>query len=259
MAAWMQGRHGPNRVGPQGLLQPLADLGKFIFKEDMIPGHVNRWMYLLAPSISLIPALVTFAVMPYTGEVATVDGAGGCSRSGLRSRSPTSTSGSSTSSRSRASASTASRSAAGPQLEVLPARRRSVQRADDLLRALAGAGGRDGRRSSRARRRSPACTSVEIVSYQAETALARLPAAARVLHLPRRVLRRDEPPAVRPPRGRDGARRRLPHRVLGHEVRAVLPRRVHRHDRRRGAPHDAVLRRLDPLRAREGSAGSPGS
>ncbi len=67
VSAWMQDRLGPNRVGPQGLLQPLADLGKFIFKEDFDPGHVNRWMYLIAPLIALVPALITFAVIPYTG------------------------------------------------------------------------------------------------------------------------------------------------------------------------------------------------
>ena len=56
VSAWMQDRVGPNRVGPQGLLQPLADLGKFMFKEDVIPGHVNKVMYVLAPAIALIPA-----------------------------------------------------------------------------------------------------------------------------------------------------------------------------------------------------------
>lgn len=69
VSGWMQDRCGPNRVGPFGLFQPLADLGKFIFKEDYDPGHVNRWMYLVAPLISLVPALVTFAVIPYTGQV----------------------------------------------------------------------------------------------------------------------------------------------------------------------------------------------
>jgi len=67
VSAWMQDRLGPNRVGPQGLLQPLADLGKFIFKEDFDPGHVNRVMYLVAPVVALTPALITFAVIPYTG------------------------------------------------------------------------------------------------------------------------------------------------------------------------------------------------
>jgi NADH-quinone oxidoreductase subunit H len=71
VSAWMQERLGPNRVGPEGLLQPLADLGKFMFKEDVIPRHVDRWIYVLAPAISLFPAMVTFAVIPFMGEVQT--------------------------------------------------------------------------------------------------------------------------------------------------------------------------------------------
>jgi len=67
VSAWMQDRLGPNRVGPEGLLQPLADLGKFIFKEDVIPGHVNRVLYTVAPLITLVPAMITFAVIPFTG------------------------------------------------------------------------------------------------------------------------------------------------------------------------------------------------
>jgi NADH-quinone oxidoreductase subunit H len=69
VSAWMQDRLGPNRVGPEGLLQPLADLGKFMFKEDVIPRHVNKWMYTLAPMIVVVPAMITFAVIPYTGHI----------------------------------------------------------------------------------------------------------------------------------------------------------------------------------------------
>lgn len=69
VSAMIQRRHGPNRVGPQGVLQPIADLLKFIFKEDQLPAHVNKVMYLLAPAITLIPAMVTVAVIPYTGQV----------------------------------------------------------------------------------------------------------------------------------------------------------------------------------------------
>jgi NADH-quinone oxidoreductase subunit H len=69
VSAWMQGRLGPNRVGPEGLLQPLADLGKFIFKEDVIPAHVNKWMYVIAPTICVVPALITAAVLPFAGHV----------------------------------------------------------------------------------------------------------------------------------------------------------------------------------------------
>ena len=68
VSAWMQDRLGPNRVGPQGLLQPLADLGKFMFKEDVIPGHVNKLMYTIAPMLATVPALITFAVIPFTGS-----------------------------------------------------------------------------------------------------------------------------------------------------------------------------------------------
>src|SRR5436190_8395960 len=63
--SWIQLRIGPNRVGPWGLLQPLADGIKMIFKEDIIPTEANRWLYVIAPAISLVPALMTFIVIPY--------------------------------------------------------------------------------------------------------------------------------------------------------------------------------------------------
>jgi NADH-quinone oxidoreductase subunit H len=65
MAAWMQDRLGPNRVGPFGLLQPIADGLKFLFKEELIPRHVDRFLYLLAPSIALMTALMAAAVVPF--------------------------------------------------------------------------------------------------------------------------------------------------------------------------------------------------
>jgi len=61
---FIQLRLGPNRVGPFGLLQPLADGIKFIFKEDLIPNDVSRFLYILAPVLALVPALMTFAVIP---------------------------------------------------------------------------------------------------------------------------------------------------------------------------------------------------
>ncbi|MFL6214309.1 MAG: NADH-quinone oxidoreductase subunit NuoH [Blastocatellia bacterium] len=67
--SWIQLRIGPNRVGPWGLLQPLADGVKMIFKEDIIPTEANKWLYIAAPAISLIPALMTFIVIPYGGVV----------------------------------------------------------------------------------------------------------------------------------------------------------------------------------------------
>ena len=64
----MQTRHGPNRVGPMGLLQPIADLGKLIRKQHMIPDGAHRRLYLLAPFISMFAALSSFALMPFGGE-----------------------------------------------------------------------------------------------------------------------------------------------------------------------------------------------
>ncbi len=57
-------RYGPNRAGPKGLLQPVADAVKAIFKEEIIPGHVDKVVYLLAPALALVPALLIWAVIP---------------------------------------------------------------------------------------------------------------------------------------------------------------------------------------------------
>src|ERR1051325_1026404 len=67
--SWIQLRVGPNRVGPWGLLQPLADGVKMILKEDLVPLQANRWIFIAAPAISLIPALMTFIVIPYGNSV----------------------------------------------------------------------------------------------------------------------------------------------------------------------------------------------
>ncbi len=65
VSAFMQDRLGPNRVGPFGLFQPLADGIKFIMKEDIIPLEANKILYILAPIIAIVPAMLTFAVVPF--------------------------------------------------------------------------------------------------------------------------------------------------------------------------------------------------
>ncbi|MFL5402560.1 MAG: NADH-quinone oxidoreductase subunit NuoH [Gemmatimonadales bacterium] len=65
VSAWMQNRRGPNRVGPAGLLQPAADGLKNILKEETFPALANRWLFLLAPALSFIPALLLFSVIPF--------------------------------------------------------------------------------------------------------------------------------------------------------------------------------------------------
>ncbi len=62
---WMQGRVGPNRVGPWGVLQPFADLLKFIFKEDLVPDKSTKFIYFLAPLVALGCALLPMVVYPF--------------------------------------------------------------------------------------------------------------------------------------------------------------------------------------------------
>src|SRR5712692_1102924 len=65
VSALIQDRLGPNRVGPAGLLQPIADAFKFILKEDFTPAHVNKFYYWLAPCLAMVPAIMTIAVVPF--------------------------------------------------------------------------------------------------------------------------------------------------------------------------------------------------
>src|SRR5688572_32216514 len=65
VSAWMQDRIGPNRVGPFGLIQPVADALKILLKEGIIPAHVDKGLFLLAPAISMFTAMLAFAVVPF--------------------------------------------------------------------------------------------------------------------------------------------------------------------------------------------------
>ena len=76
IAGWMQDRMGPNRAGPFGIFQPLADGGKLFFKEEITPTSSNRFLFLLGPALAMIVALITSTVIPwgasYVGETRTV-------------------------------------------------------------------------------------------------------------------------------------------------------------------------------------------
>ena len=74
ICAWMQDRLGPNRVGPQGLLQPAADGLKNIFKEEALPAQADRTLFMLAPAVAFTPALLTFAVIPFASPLPTTWG-----------------------------------------------------------------------------------------------------------------------------------------------------------------------------------------
>ena len=70
---WIQGRIGPNRVGPWGVLQPFADLLKFIFKEDLVPDKSTKFVYFLAPLVALTCALLPIVVYPFGPAITTID------------------------------------------------------------------------------------------------------------------------------------------------------------------------------------------
>src|SRR6267154_6078525 len=67
--AHVQVRMGPSRVGPHGLLQPLADVIKLITKEDLIPPYVNKFVYLLAPFLAVTMSLISISVIPFGSEI----------------------------------------------------------------------------------------------------------------------------------------------------------------------------------------------
>ena len=67
--AWAQSRLGPMRVGPYGILQPIADAVKLMIKEDITPVRADKWVFTAAPIISMVPALIVYAVIPFGPEV----------------------------------------------------------------------------------------------------------------------------------------------------------------------------------------------
>ncbi len=71
IAAWIQDRRGPNRAGPGGLLQPVADGLKNFMKEETNPPFADRWLFILAPAMAFVPAMLTWAVLPLASPLPT--------------------------------------------------------------------------------------------------------------------------------------------------------------------------------------------
>lgn len=74
VAAWLQDRIGPNRAGPFGIFQPLADGGKLFFKEEIIPLASNKFLFILGPGLAMITALLTSSVIPWAAPFVKGDG-----------------------------------------------------------------------------------------------------------------------------------------------------------------------------------------
>ncbi|MFY7849428.1 MAG: complex I subunit 1/NuoH family protein, partial [Bacteroidia bacterium] len=69
VAAFLQDRLGPDRAGPFGLLQPLADAGKMFFKEELIPAASEKWLFIMGPGIAMFTACMTGAAIPWGTEL----------------------------------------------------------------------------------------------------------------------------------------------------------------------------------------------
>jgi NADH-quinone oxidoreductase subunit H len=74
VAAWLQDRRGPNRAGPFGIFQPLADGGKLFFKEEIIPLASNKFLFILGPALAMVTALLTSTIIPWAAPFVTKGG-----------------------------------------------------------------------------------------------------------------------------------------------------------------------------------------
>ena len=212
--AHIQVRPGPYRVGPHGLLQPLADVIKLITKEDLLPPYVNKPLYLLAPFLAITMALLSISVIPFGPDNPGRSGTPpGCS-------SPISTSACSSSWPSPPWASTASRWPGGRRTtstRCIGGLRSSAQMISyELPMSLAIAAPLliSNTLSLRELVETPGGQHLEL-EYSARA----VPADYQLHHFHDRGVRRNQPRAVRSAGSRKRAGGRLPHRIQQHEVR----------------------------------------
>ena len=221
----IQARIGPNRVGPWGIGQPFADVIKLILKEIVIPSNSSRFLFLIAPLLSLIPALAAWAVVPLWPGFAVAD-----INAGLLYLLALSSAG--------VYGVILAGWATNSKYALLGAMRAAAQMvAYEIAMGFALVG---------VVMASQSLNLGEIIEGQRGGPLSfywfwLLPLFGGLLHL---RPRRDESRAVRRGRRRVGNRRRLPCRVFGHGVCALLRRRIRQHDSDLGSDVDLLLRRL---------------
>ena len=231
----MSNRIGPNRAGPFGILQTLADGIKFFFKEDLLPDRADKRVFILAPFLSLVPAFLVFSVIPI-GGVFTEEKQGTVEIFGHETFLQLADPPVGRPARARLLVDRRLRRDAGRlvlRVEVPAARLGARLSADGVLRGGPRSLGGHRRPARRLAvhprdRHDPGRRGLRRVGAELEPHRDRCGA---LRDLPDRRDRRAQPTALRPRRGRAGAGRRVPHGVLVDPVRAVLPGGVHEHGR----------------------------
>ncbi len=221
--AHVQLRVGPYRVGPHGLLQPLADVVKLITKEGVIPSHVNKLFYLMAPFVAVTLALISIAVIPFGPQITIGPVTTWMQLTDLRIGILFVLAVSSIGVYGVALGGWASNN----KYSLLGGLAQFG--ADDQLRIAAGAGGGRAAAAGQHAQLSRNGELPERLLAGLHPALECIPGDPRLHRFHDRRLRRNQSRSVRSARSGERAGGRLPHRVQQHEVRGVLHGRIRQH------------------------------